>query len=132
MADSHKSLLQQEQEQDDHADQLHSGVLRIKDAGRHYFIPHEDVVWIEAAGDYSLLHTVDKEAVIRCAIKTLEADLPAGDFVRVHRSAIVSAAFIREIRMLHKGEAQIILTDNTVVRTSRSYRDVVQKLLDEL
>lgn len=31
MADSHKSLLQQEQEQDDHADQLHSGVLRIKE-----------------------------------------------------------------------------------------------------
>ena len=31
MADSHKSLLQQEQEQDDHADQLHTGVLRIKE-----------------------------------------------------------------------------------------------------
>ena len=31
MADSHKSLLQQEAEQDDHADQLHTGVLRIKE-----------------------------------------------------------------------------------------------------
>mmetsp|Transcript_11682 Transcript_11682/g.23812 ORF Transcript_11682/g.23812 Transcript_11682/m.23812 type:complete len:103 (-) Transcript_11682:230-538(-) len=31
MTSSHKSLLQQEQEQDEHADQLHSGVLRIKE-----------------------------------------------------------------------------------------------------
>ena len=31
MADSHKSLLQQEREQDENADQLHSGVLRIKE-----------------------------------------------------------------------------------------------------
>ena len=107
-------------------------MLRIKDAGRYYFIPRADVIWIEAAGDYSLLHTADREAAIRRAIKSLESDLPADEFVRVHRSAIVSVAHIREIRMRPKGEAQIFLTDDITVRTSRSYRDTIQKLIDEM
>ncbi len=107
-------------------------MLRIKDAGRYYFIPRADVIWIEAAGDYSLLHTADREAAIRRAIKSLESDLPTDEFVRVHRSAIVSIAHIREIRMRPKGEAQIFLTDDITVRTSRSYRDTIQKLIDEM
>ena len=107
-------------------------MLRIKDSGRYYFMPHHDVLWIEAAGDYSLLHTQDKEAAIRRTIKSLETDLPADRFVRIHRSSIVSIEHIREIQMLHKGEAQILLTDGTIVRTSRSYRDVIQKLIDDL
>ncbi|MEP1599572.1 MAG: LytTR family DNA-binding domain-containing protein, partial [Hyphomonas sp.] len=80
----------------------------------------------------SLLHTQDKEAAIRRTIKSLETDLPADRFVRIHRSSIVSIEHIREIRMLHKGEAQILLKDGTIVRTSRSYRDVIQKLIDDL
>lgn len=106
-------------------------MLRIKDAGRYYFIPREDVIWIEAAGDYSLLHTGEKEAAVRRAIKVLEDELPGDQFVRVHRSAIISRAHIREIRMLQKGEAQIILTGDVTVRTSRSYKDVIQTLIDE-
>lgn len=107
-------------------------MLRIKDAGRYYFIPRADVIWIEAAGDYSLLHTADREAAIRRAIKSLDSDLPVDEFVRVHRSAIVSVAHIREIRMRPKGEAQIFLTNDITVRTSRSYRDTIQKLIDEM
>ncbi|MEM5518151.1 LytTR family DNA-binding domain-containing protein [Henriciella sp. AS95] len=106
-------------------------MLRIKDAGRYYFIPREDVVWIEAAGDYSLLHTSEKEAAVRRAIKLLEDELPGDQFVRVHRSAIISRSHIREIRMLQKGEAQILLTGDVKVRTSRSYKDVIQALIDE-
>lgn len=105
-------------------------MLRIKDAGRYYFIPREDVIWIEAAGDYSLLHTAEKEAAVRRAIKLLEDELPGDQFVRVHRSTIISTSHIREIRMLQKGEAQILLTGDVTVRTSRSYKDVIQHLID--
>lgn len=105
------------------------GMLRIGDAGRYYFIPASDVIWIEAAGDYSLLHTASREAAIRRAIKNLESELPADKFVRVHRSVIVAVTHIREIRMLQKGEAQITLTNDVSVRTSRTYRDAVQALI---
>ncbi len=108
-----------------------SGVLRIRDAGKYYFIPHKDIIWVEAAGDYSLLHMTDRELTVRLPLKALEADLPRLLFVRVHRSAIVSRAHIREIRLLPKGEALISVERNVSVRTSRSYRDVVQALANE-
>lgn len=107
-------------------------VLKIKDAGKLYFIPHNEIVWIEAAGDYSLLHMKDRELTIRVPIKTLEADLPPPNFARVHRSAIVSAWYIREIQLLPKGEALIVFDENTAVRSSRSYRDTVHALADRI
>ncbi|MEZ5954765.1 MAG: LytTR family DNA-binding domain-containing protein [Hyphomonas sp.] len=131
----HTLIEESEQEVQDEGEDSRAdppAMLRIRDAGRYYFIPHGDVLWIEAAGDYSLLHTREKEAAIRRTIKSLENDLPEERFVRVHRSSIVSVEHIREIRMLHKGEAQIILTDDTIVRSSRSYREVIQKLIDDL
>lgn len=105
-----------------------SGVLKIKDAGKSFFIPYRDIIWIEAAGDYSILHMAGREITVRVAIKALEAELPDKLFVRVHRSSIIALASIREVDHLPKGEAQVLLSDGSTVRTSRSYRDVVQKL----
>lgn len=104
------------------------GVLKIKDAGQFYFIPHAEIIWIEAAGDYSIVHMPDREVTIRVAVKTLEAELPQTLFARVHRSAIVSIPEIRQVSFLAKGEALIRLSNDALVRTSRSYRDIVQNL----
>jgi len=107
----------------------HDDTLRIRDAGRVYLIPFADMIWIEAAGDYSLLHTRDRQTVIRRTMSSLEAELPGESFVRVHRSAIVAKAHIREIRMLAKGEAEIFLDGAGVVKSSRTYRDTVRALI---
>ncbi len=107
-----------------------SGVLKIRDAGKLYFIPYKDIIWVEAAGDYSLLHMEDREVTVRMPVKSLEAELPAPLFIRVHRSAIIARSHIRQIDLLPKGEAQILLTKNASVRASRSYRDVVSQLMD--
>jgi two-component system, LytTR family, response regulator len=107
----------------------HDNTLRIRDAGRVYLIPFADMIWIEAAGDYSLLHTHERQTVIRRTMSSLEAELPGDAFVRVHRSAIVSKSRIREIRMLAKGEAEILLDGAGVVRSSRTYRDTVRALI---
>ena len=93
-------------------------------------MPCAEIVWIEAAGDYSLLHLSDRELTVRMPLKSLETELPAL-FVRVHRSAIISTAQIREISFLPKGEAMIALMNGARVRTSRSYRDIVQGLADD-
>lgn len=105
-----------------------SGMLQVRDAGTVYFIPYNDVQLIEAAGDYSLVHTPDKEYALRTTIRSLEDKLPAGLFVRVHRSTIVAAQHVREVRMLAKGEAQITLSNGQLVKASRSYREAVRQL----
>jgi two-component system, LytTR family, response regulator len=109
------------------ADEI-AGVLKIRDAGRVHFIAYGDVIWIEAAGDYSLVHTHDREAAIRVPIKALESKLPTDQFLRIHRSTIVSKSHIQEIQKLPKGEAQITLTSGAVVKGSRSFREAIERL----
>ncbi len=104
-------------------------VLRVLDAGRLFVIPYREVVWIEAAGDYSLIHRLDGEIAIRRTLSSLVRELPKGRFRRIHRSAIISLAQIREIRRLAKGEAEITLIGGVVLRASRTYRDVIDMLL---
>lgn len=106
-----------------------SDTLKIRDAGRYYVIPHDDIVWIEAAGDYSLIHRNQGEVAIRRAISSLEIELPQAKFRRVHRSCIISVSHIEEIRRLSKGEANIVLRGDIVVKASRSFRDVVDELI---
>lgn len=104
--------------------------LRINDAGRFYIIAHTEITWIEAAGDYSLVHLRDSELAIRRTLTSLEEELPSPRFRRVHRSALVSSAHIVEIRRLAKGEAEILLSSGALVKASRSYRDVVSALIE--
>jgi len=46
-------------------------VLKVKDMGNVYFVPFSEVTSIEAAGDYSLVHTADRDYAMRKAIRTL-------------------------------------------------------------
>lgn len=102
--------------------------IKVRDGGRIHFVPFEDVVWIEAAGDYSLVHTGEREYAMRRTITALDKQLPAERFVRIHRSTIIARSHVREARLLAKGEAMITLDTGTKVRASRSYRQVIREL----
>jgi two-component system, LytTR family, response regulator len=56
-----------------------------------------DIEWIKAADYYACLHAGGKRHLLRESIKTLEAKLDPGKFVRLHRSAIVNIDHVREI-----------------------------------
>lgn len=59
-----------------------------------------DIVWIEGSGDYVKIHlkSGDKPLLVRTSAKTLEGELPAGKFIRIHKSYIVSVAGITAVR----------------------------------
>lgn len=59
-------------------------------------VPVSDLVWIEAARDYVVLHTRDRSHIHRARMSELERRLPA-DFVRAHRSALVRLSTVREV-----------------------------------
>lgn len=105
-------------------------VIKIQDAGSFHFLPLKDILWIEAAGDYSLLHNTGTEIAVRRTITSLETELPSNRFLRIHRSAIISVDHISEIRRLAKGEAELKMGADAWVKSSRSYRDVIAGLID--
>lgn len=59
-----------------------------------------DVVWIEGLKDYVKIHlqSSDRPVVARVSLKSLEEQLPAGLFLRIHKSYIVSKGAITALR----------------------------------
>jgi len=50
-------------------------------------------------------------------------------FVRIHRSAIVNAERVKELRPRDKGEYTVVLNDGTELKLSRNYRAAVERLV---
>jgi len=102
--------------------------LAIKDAGRILRVPLDDILWIDAAGDYMCVHTGAETHVLRATMRELEGKLDPRRFQRIHRSTIVNVARVRELRSHLNGEYFLILDSGQQLKLSRSYKDKVRLL----
>jgi len=101
----------------------------VKADGRHVFLAPNDIAWLEVVGKEVRIHVTGATITVREPLNSLAQRLDATRFIRVHRSAIVNRAHIREVQPWFKGDYVIILRTGTRVVTGRSYRAVVQELL---
>lgn len=102
----------------------------VRDAhGAMYFVPIQDVDWIEARGNYVRLHAADRHHLLRDTMQGLESRLDPVQFVRVHRSAIVNAERIAKVEPAEHGEYTLTLIGGTTLRTSRSHSPRLRELL---
>ena len=106
-----------------------SGRIAVKLPGRIYFVETGKIDWIEAAGDYCVIHAEGGKHMIRESLRSLESMLDDRQFLRIHRSVIVRVDRIRELRPLYHGEFRILLADGSVQTISRSYRRRAEALL---
>lgn len=88
----------------------------------------ENVLRIEAYGDYSKLITEEKTYVSNYGISTLEEKLNASVFIRVHRSSIINLNAVKELHKYSKSY-DITMKNGDVVRVSRGYMDNIKKLM---
>lgn len=103
--------------------------LLVRGAGRLYFVAVEEIDWIEAADNYVRLHVGNAVHVLRETIGNLEARLDPARFARIHRSAIVALARVRQLEPTFNGEYVVTLTTGRQLTLSRTYRDVVKQRL---
>lgn len=78
------------------------------------------IKWVSAAGNYVELHGTGRSVIRRSSLASIERELAAQGFVRVHRSALVRRDFIARVR-----KRDLILRDGTCVRTGARYRGAV-------
>lgn len=88
----------------------------------------EDVIRIEAFGDYSKLITEDKTYLSNYGISTLEEKLNPTIFIRVHRSSIINLNKVKELNKYTKSY-DVVMQNEDVVRVSRGYMDNIKKLM---
>jgi two-component system LytT family response regulator len=99
----------------------------VRDQDRVRFIKVQEVDAIEAAGVYAVLHRGSDVFILRDALSALEARLGA-QFVRVHRSWMVNAARIAEVRGGRGRPLELALTTGLTVPVSRRHRAGVRGL----
>ncbi len=103
--------------------------LVIRDRGRMVLLAVDEVDWVGAEKDYVRVYARGRSHLVRETMTAMESQLPATRFARIHRSAIVNLARIRELRPQANREFTVVLRDGTQLRLSRSYRDRLAALI---
>lgn len=88
----------------------------------------DDIVRIEAYGDYSKLHTNTTIFVSNYGISGLESKLNPNLFKRVHRSSIINLSKVKELHRYGKSYDVTMMTGD-VVRVSRRYMEAIKKII---
>ncbi len=102
--------------------------LAIRDGQRVVRVDIDAIQWIDAAGDYMCVHADGSTHVLRGTMHELEQRLDPRRFQRVHRSAIVNLARVRELRPHQNGEYFLVLDSGHELKLSRTYKDKVKLL----
>ncbi len=101
----------------------------IKSSGKISFINVDEIDYIEAEGNYLALHTANSKNLYRDTITNISEKLNPEIFIRIHRSYILKIENIKEMQTHFNGEYIITLKDNTKLKSGRSYKAEVEKLL---
>ncbi len=106
----------------------HDARLMIKSGGRVVFLKTGQIDWIEAAGNYVLLHAGKDSHMLHETMNHIHANLDPRQFLRIHRSTIVNVECIKELQPLFYGDYQVILKDGTKLTLSRKYSHQITQL----
>jgi LytTr DNA-binding domain len=93
-----------------------------KRGGSEVVVEVADIDWIEASGNYAILHVGGDTFEIRSSLAKLEAELDPRRFVRVHKSHVVNITRVAEVTPWVSGDWRIRLQDGAEVNLSRRYR----------
>ena len=96
--------------------------------GNEVVVEVADIDWIEAAGNYAILHVGGETYEIRSSLTKLEGELDPKRFVRVHKSHLVNIGRVAEVTPWVSGDWRIRLQDGAEVNLSRRYRQRFEAL----
>jgi two-component system LytT family response regulator len=108
--------------------------LAVRDGQRTIKVELSCIRWIDAAGDYMCIHT-DGETpqgntiILRATMRELEQQLDSQRFPRIHRSTIVNAKRVVELRPHTNGESFLRLDCGQELKLSRTHRDKLAVLI---
>ena len=103
-------------EKEGRMEKKHPDFIFIKDGTTHYKINFNDLLYIQAYGNFAKIHTTQQNFVASMTMKQLEEDLPETVFMRVHKSYIVN------LQKISKIEGATIFMDKTMIPIGAVYK----------
>ena len=98
----------------------------VRSRGKIIPIRCEDIIWLEAEGDYSTIHTANKSLLCGKRLGELESLLDPEQFMRVHRSSIIAIEKLQELDSDAYGGFTAKMDNEDRVKISRSYADRIK------
>jgi two-component system LytT family response regulator len=95
--------------------------INVRSVGRIEQVRVDDILWVESAGNYVELHLEGRTVLHRITLNRLEALLAPGDFLRVHRGAIVRRSQIARLETIGDGSYRLTLRCGATVAVSERY-----------
>ena len=96
----------------------------VKDGTKLVKIRLSDILYVEGLKDYVTIYTRQQKVVTLQRLKTLETQLPADSFIRIHHSYIVA---LEGIDVIHKEKVQI---GSTFLPISDTYKKSFREFID--
>lgn len=106
----------------------HVSRIAVRDRQRVHFVKTADIDWIEASGNYVVLHAGKESHLVRETLGAFEHQLAPRQFVRISRSTIVQLDRVQHIEPSFNNEHLVVLTDGTRLPMTRGLRELQERL----
>ncbi|MDX1908125.1 MAG: LytTR family DNA-binding domain-containing protein [Bacteroidia bacterium] len=97
----------------------------VKSDTRYFRVNYSDILFIEGMRDYIAVHTPRQRILTLMSMTDMLKKLPAGDFMRVHKSYI---AGIKHVTLIQNNR---ILIGEREIPISNTYREDIQRFIED-
>lgn len=104
--------------------------IAIKVKGRILLIHPGDVVAVLADGNYVVLQQESISYLLRESISVVAEKLEPFGFIRIHRSVLVNASFVEEIKPYSTGEYGLRVKGGKEYTVTRTYKENLKSLAE--
>ena len=106
------------------------GRIMVRAGANVRILKPDEIVWVEAEGDYVRLHTAEKSYLLSESLRNMEVRLGPHGFRQIHRSCLASLHRIRELVANENGDYQAVLDNGARLKVGRRYKDALFAALD--
>jgi len=104
--------------------------LPVPRDGRIRLVRPERIEWVEADGNYVVVHADGERHRLRSTLGNLHERLPSDRFLRIHRSTLVNVDRIRELEPWSHGDYLVVLESGDRIVASRTYSPALLERLE--
>lgn len=111
--------------------QVHRGPYEshifVQKSEKLFNLPVDEIVFLEASGDYTVISTKTDQFVSSSGIGKLEEIMNPEMFIRVHRSTIININFLKEIERHFNGGMVVKMYNGKSFPVSRTYAKLIRR-----
>lgn len=99
-------------------------IINVKSGGQLHVVRMSDILYLQKDGNYLIMHIKGKQIVVRENMSDVFKIVPSGEFIRVHKSYVVS---LQHVEMI---ESHQVTVAKTRIPLGATYRESFMKRFD--